>query len=233
MTMIKINPNVVSRTKENFLPVLRNHIQSVQMPVKAGDYLEPLDAVVSAKFLKSLMNCEHIAGKSFLLDRITKKKVPVYVTKFEHQNKKYLYLKDENTSKLGHLVLEHPQRGCFKAPVGDDYIYNSMEMTELESINKGHKLSSYRGIGLELFKFAVKESKKSGYNGRIHLMAYNSVPPTPFYYKIGLRFVDDSKNKLMDDFIKLSKSSQADLPESIRQGLMYLPDENIDKLLNL
>lgn len=233
MNVNKVIPKIVGKVKEVTYSSGFNKLDCAKAVSNPVNYSEAPVSAEAAKILKSLMHSETISGKTFLIERDTGKKIPIFVTKFERGDKKYLYLKDENCQKLGHLALEKPQRGYFQTAVGDDYIYNSMEMTELESINKGHKLSKYRGIGIELFKFAVLESKKSGFNGRLHLMAYNSVPPTPFYYKIGLRFIDDNKNKMMEDFIKMSANSQIELPEKIRQGLIYLPDENIDKLLNL
>ena len=188
---------------------------------------------VCANILKSLMHSETVLSRTALKDRTTGKTIPAYITKFEREGNKYLYLKDENANKLGYAVAELPQRGYFKAPIGDDYIYNSMELTALESVNKGNKQSPYRGIGTELLKAAVRESKKSGFNGRIHLMAYDSHPPTPFYFKCGLRFVQEDKNKLMEEYLKNSKTQNIKLPENLESGLMYLPDENIEKLLSL
>lgn len=164
-----------------------------------------------------------------IIDRTTGKTVPTELGIIERDNKMYFNLKTKNSENLGYATLEYPQRGLFKIPMGDDYIYNSMELTTLETINKGNGLSPYKGIGTELIKSAIKESKKRGFNGRIHLMAYDAKPPTPFYYKCGLRFVDENKNKLMENFLK-TKGAQLD--EKIQQGLMYLPDENIEKLLS-
>lgn len=84
-----------------------------------------------------------------------------------------------------------------------------------------------------MLKAAVLESKNSGYVGRIFLRAYDVKPPTPFYYKCGLRFFEDDKNKAMASYLANNASSGLQLEESIKRGLMYLPEENIDKLLNL
>ncbi len=163
-----------------------------------------------------------------IIDRLSGKTIPTEVNTISKDNKIYFNLKTKDGETLGYATLEYPQRGCFKFPMGDDYIYNSMELTTLETINKGNSLSPYKGIGTELIKSAVKESKKQGFKGRIHLMAYDAKPPTPFYYKCGLRFVDESKNGLMENFIK---TKGAKLDPKIQQGLMYLPDDNIEKLL--
>lgn len=163
-----------------------------------------------------------------IIDRLTGKTIPTEINTINKNNKIYFNLKTQNGETLGYATLEYPQRGYFKFPMGDDYIYNSMELTTLETINKGNSLSPYKGIGTELIKSAVKESKKQGFKGRIHLMAYNEKPPTPFYYKCGLRFVDETKNGIMETFLN---TKGAKLDPKIQQGLMYLPDENIEQLL--
>ncbi len=234
MNISKITPKLTSEIKTN-LPAIRYRVLDV--PIKAVPIQLDSDlplSNVSAKILKSLIHAETISSKTFIKERNSGVLVPVYITKFEREGKKYLNLKDENACKLGYLDMEKPQQGYFNNPIGDDYIYNSMEVTTLESVNKGCKASPYSGIGTELLKAAVLESKKSGYNGRLHLMAYNSHPPTPFYYKCGFRFLDSEKNSLMEKFLSSSASnSSINFDEPIQKGLMYLPDENIDYLLNI
>lgn len=232
MNVSAISPKIFS-VKKSTLPAIRYNFGSVlpQTPTNSTNLERPVSEVC-ANVLKSLMQSEMFIAKTYVTDRNSKKKVRAYITRFERQGKKFLYIKDDETKKLGYMVLEKPQRGMFSFSMGDDYIYNSMEATVLETINKGCGASVYRGIGTELLKAAVNESKKSGFGGRIHLMAYDSHPPTPFYYKCGLRFVDEEKNKLMQEYIESNAQGvQTELIESIKQGLMYLPEENISSLL--
>ena len=228
MNISKITPLIINNSKVT-LPAIRYDFSTFfhQASTSKKAIASPVSEV-SAKILKSLMHSETIFAKTFITERSAGKKVPVYITKFERSDKKYLYLKDENTEKLGSIVLEFPQQNSFKAPKSDTY---SLEVTSLESVNKGNSMSPFRGIGTELLKAAVKESKRCGYDGRIHLMAYDSHPPTPFYYKCGLRFLDDNKNKLMEQFLASSKIENVVLDDTIKKGYMYLPSENVDKLL--
>ncbi len=186
---------------------------------------------VSAKFLKTLFPNEKIALKSFVTCRENGKNIPVYITKFEKQDKIYFYLKDEQADKLGYATLSYPSGGVFKVPMGKDYIYNSMELVALESKNQARKFSPYRGIGTELLKAAVKESKAKGFGGRIHLMAYDKNSPVLFYYKNGLRFTSSEKDVLMQKFLSTPAAQRGELPPDLQSGLMYLPEENIEKLL--
>lgn len=230
MKVITKSPQIIPINK-TILPAVNSSNMLKQLPLKSLESERPVSEVCS-KILKSLAHSEMIVAKTFLTDRDSNLKRAAYITKFERQNKKFLYIKDDGIKNLGYIVLEKPQGGMFNFPMGEDYIYNSMEATALETVNRGCGASVYRGIGTELLKAAVNESKKSGYGGRLYLMAYDSHPPTPFYYKCGLRFLDGEKNKLMQEYIeRKAKGVETELIESIRQGLMYLPEENINSLL--
>lgn len=62
------------------------------------------------------------------------------------------------------------------------------------------------GMGTKMLKFAKVLSKQWDCDGRIHLMADNSMDtmrvPHPFYYKCGLRAKDPNVNKRLKRFIK-------------------------------
>ena len=95
-------------------------------------------------------------------------------------------------------------------------------------IDTAHAYQNERSVGA-----AVKESIANGYGGRIHLMAYNSKPPTIFYYKSGLKFLNNEKDKLMQKYLSTPAAQRGELPKNLQSGLMYLPKENIKKLLAL
>lgn len=233
MDKLKIIQTIANKTKLTLL--------AVRYTSKKPDWKPELDTVckevsvseINPVMLRALFPAEKILLKSRISVRETGEKIPAYITKFERQENKYLYLKNANADKLGSATIAPYQGGFCRSIVGGDYIYNSLELVSLESANKGNKASPFRGIGTELLKAAVKESKTSGFNGRLHLMAQDAHPPTPFYYKCGLRFVDEKKNKLMEEFLNALKSENKALDDSIKKGLMYLPDENIEKLLAL
>lgn len=219
ITKLELYSNSLKRIgKQSFLEVKKNpsikNIQDLKLQTITNDVVQLSNTPTK------------ISPK--IINRVSGKIIPTEISKIKKDNKIYFNLRTKDGKTLGYSTLEYPQKGYFKTSMGDDYIYNSMELTTLETINKGNSLSPYKGIGTELIKAAVKESKRLGYNGRIHLMAYDAKPPTPFYYKCGLRFVDEDKNKLMETFIKTTGSR---LDPKIQYGLMYLPEENIEKLL--
>ena len=230
MSSIKIAKKVITN-----LPAIRYEYKlPVHSNVSCENQIAKLpDYKVSAQVLNSLFTSEKIAAKTSLTLRETKQQVPAYITKFEKENTIHLYIKNEQADKLGYASLAYPAGGFCKTPIGEDYIYNSMSLIALESKNNACKASPYRGIGSELLKAAVRESQKLGFGGRIHLMAYDAKPPIVFYYKNGLRFLNNEKDVLMQKYLNTPKEIRGEIPQELQSGMMYLPDENIAKLLAL
>ena len=235
MEKLQVTTKLIKDSR-NFLPAIRQK-NVVTIPTHYTLNKKPQAGVpsasISAQFAKLLRPSEKIAAKTFLTNRQTGQKIPVYVTKFERDDKIHLYIKNEQADKLGYAAMVFPYGGVFKKPIGNDYIYNSVELVSLESKNQARKSSPFRGIGTELLKAAVKESIANGYGGRIHLMAYNSKPPTIFYYKSGLKFLNNEKDKLMQKYLSTPAAQRGELQQNLQSGLMYLPKENIKKLLVL
>ncbi len=234
MSQSQIATSLIKETKE-FFPAIR-YKKIIQIPqqkqssnIASGKQIP--STLINSKFLKTLFPTEKIVAKTCLTYRESGQKTPAYITKFEKDNKIHLYIKNEQADKLGYASLCRPQGGIFKKPIGKDYIYNSMELTALESRNQARKNSPYRGIGTELLKAAVKESKANGFGGKIHLMAYDAKPPTVFYYKNGLKFTNTEKDLLMQKYLNTPANLRGELPQELQSGLMYLPEENIEKLL--
>ena len=167
-------------------------------------------------------------SKRFVIERNSGEPIPVKLTMVSKDDKKFFDIKNLNSETLGFAVLQKSDRNIFK-----NKVYSAPELVSIETINNGNKASRYKGIGTTLLKEAVLESKRSGFDGRIFLMAYDSKPPTPFYYKLGFRFFDENKNTLMDEYFSLLRDKSTKLDSTISKGLMYLPEENIIKLLNL
>lgn len=212
----------LSQTAENVVHINGKESKNLHTPA----------AFNSTDILKTLFPDEKISAKTFLILRNNKEKVPAYITRFDKSDKIHFYIKNEKADKLGYASLEYPAGGILKKPAGKDYIYNSMELTELESQNQARKISPYKGIGTELLKAAVLESQKQGFGGRIHLMAYDKNSPVIFYYKNGLRFINPEKDRLLQKYMNTPAAQRDELPEDLQSGLMYLPDENIKKLLD-
>ena len=234
MNQLKTAYKIITNTKE-FLPAIRYKNITTIPENNLNNELVPKAPIpfVNSQILKTLFSDEKIAAKTFLTFRENGKKVPAYITKFEKTDKIHLFIKNEQADKLGYASIGFPQNGAFKKPIGRDYIYNSMELLSLESKNNANRESPYRGIGTELLKAAVKESKAKGFGGRLHLMAYDAKPPTIFYYKNGFKFTSKEKDILMQKYLSTPSEQRGNLPEDLQCGLMYLPEENIEKLLAL
>lgn len=95
--------------------------------------------------------------------------------------------------------------------------------------------SSGNGLGAEMIKQAVVDSKKAGFEGRVALNATrlgrSRRTPVPFYWKLGFRTTDAGINaeieKGMQELAKTGK-----YPDSAPQVQnMYLPDDAIQKIL--
>ncbi|MGN0192751.1 MAG: hypothetical protein ACI4CY_04410 [Candidatus Gastranaerophilaceae bacterium] len=119
-------------------------------------------------------------------------------------------------------------RDCFH-PVPEGYTGNFLLLHRLETWRSG------KGLGSELIKQAVLDSKQAGFEGRVALDAEtinkNRGTPIPFYWKMGFRTADNVKNaeieKGMQELAKTGK--YPDWAPQISQ--MYLPDDAIQKIL--
>lgn len=115
---------------------------------------------------------------------------------------------------------------------------NLLAHIHIDSLSSSH---IQKGAGTALLQEAVKESIKQGYGGRIVLDAGaigNGITrsPLPFYFKMGLRCCNENNDKV---FRKLPTEILDKLHTTSPQfgGIgaqkMYLPIENIDRLLSL
>ena len=90
----------------------------------------------------------------------------------------------------------------------------------------------YKGIGTELIKSIVRESKRRGFEGRVCLNASVVEPklgsPIPFYSKLGFEASDINKQIIIDYVMK----NDLQLPNNCQSATMFLPQEAISKLLN-
>lgn len=156
-------------------------------------------------------------------------KEKIYITR---NNKPFVdganfYQYDKNSKLIGKMNVDADvANDCLGAPkFYKDKGFSYIDF--LQTANVGRGKSPYKGLGTEMLKSAVEYSKEKGHDGRIGLLALNQtgVSPTPFYFKNGLRFSGEDMNKLMQDYL----AGKTDVfPDS---GFMYLPEENIEKLL--
>ena len=114
---------------------------------------------------------------------------------------------------------------------GDNYpdFYKGKPYLFINSLASSKK---FKGIGTELVKSVVRESKRRGYEGRVCLNASVVEPefgsPIPFYSKLGFQSSDLNKQIIIDYVMKNDLS----LPDNCQSATMFLPKEAIDKLLN-
>ncbi len=97
-------------------------------------------------------------------------------------------------------------------------------------INQIYSHKKYKGIGTELIKKLVEESKKQGFEGRICLNASTTKPekgsPIPFYYKLGF----EASNKQKHEEIKKALEEGKKIPASCESVTLFLPKAAIKRL---
>ena len=98
-------------------------------------------------------------------------------------------------------------------------------------INSIASSKKYKGIGTELVKSVVRESKRRGFEGRVCLNASVVEPelgsPIPFYSKLGFEASDINKQIIIDYTLR----NNLELPKNCESATMFLPKKAIDKLL--
>lgn len=120
---------------------------------------------------------------------------------------------------------------CTSRIVGDNLpeYYKDKPYMYLKSPLKSNR--TYKNIGTELIKAAVRESQRLGFEGRVCLNASTINPeigsPVPFYYKMGFKSVSKQKQAIIEDCMKNKKP----LPPNCESTTMYLPREAIQELL--
>ena len=107
------------------------------------------------------------------------------------------------------------------------YYFNSCY--ELEDILAPER---YQGWGTDTLKSLLEMSiQDKDTNGRIILNAKvtdGETSPVGFFYKLGFRFTDKNLNAQMDDWLRVSHGACV---SPMITGMMYLPKENVSKLL--
>ena len=97
-------------------------------------------------------------------------------------------------------------------------------------INQIYSHKKYKGIGTELIKKLVQESKKRGCEGRICLNTTTTKPekgsPIPFYYKLGF----EASNKQKHKEIKKALEAGNKIPASCESVTLFLPENAIKRL---
>ena len=188
-------------------------------------------STTTSAILRNMAESQITIIKTTIKDCDTGELKKVYIKRTEKNGHVYFNLKDPIEEKiLGSAIIAHYDVPSLKNPKIQNYLENSIELVDISSASNGMASSKYRRIGTELIKQCVKESIQKGFKGRIHLSAINRKPPTPFYFKCGFRFPDENKNKLMVEYLKTTNNP---IPEEIKSGLMYLPEENVERLLKL
>ncbi|MBR3889488.1 hypothetical protein IKJ53_03145 [bacterium] len=114
----------------------------------------------------------------------------------------------------------------FKNPVSKTlYLKNCYKIDFIEAPQR------YQGAGTKAVKSLVERSlADKDTEGRVVVNAEiidEKTSPAGFFYKLGFRFVDNNQNDKMETWIK--EKTIINAPQLT--GMMYLPKENINKLL--
>ena len=106
------------------------------------------------------------------------------------------------------------------------YFNNCYELEDIQSPER------YSGWGTETMRSLLEMSiQDKDTNGRIIVNAKvtdGETSPVGFFYKLGFRFTDKNLNSQMDDWLRTSPHSCI---SPMITGMMYLPKENVSKLL--
>lgn len=138
-----------------------------------------------------------------------------------------------NRKEVGHMDMDCPARDRDYNNFYSNLNRKTCEINHLRSL-AGDK---YKGIGTALVKFAIKESIKSGCEGRICLFTawdfeyglskYRSKEsPIPFYDKLGFVAIDPEENKKIKKILKDGRL------EDLEDTAMYLSEKAALILLN-
>lgn len=97
-------------------------------------------------------------------------------------------------------------------------------------INSIYSHKKYKGVGTELIKKLVLESKKQGCEGRICLNTTTTKPekgsPIPFYYKLGF----EASNKQKHEEIKKALEAGKKIPPECESVTLFFPENAIKRL---
>ncbi|MBE7706576.1 MAG: GNAT family N-acetyltransferase [Cyanobacteria bacterium SIG30] len=95
-----------------------------------------------------------------------------------------------------------------------------------------HAFREYRGAGTALIKEVIKESKRQGYDGKVHLCCYHDPSPCAFYYKNNFVAVNkhDSLNVVFD-YIARNNLGADKFPITNLGIPMEIDPKSADKLL--
>ena len=200
MLVLPVNINIYNKNyrgvqQQSFGSFFRRTRENKDTFVKTSD---------NNDFVSSRIYGKDVFEAAELSLRKSDKKVPVYISRDEHDDLVSFGIYVKNEGELGGIIIQTPEQAesvCFdSSDFFRKFAKKSMYVDYLYSDNDGHELSKYKGIGTELIKSAVRESIRNGYKGRLILSAANGyASPVPFYYKCGFRFEDEDANKSMED----------------------------------
>lgn len=142
---------------------------------------------------------------------------------------------NNHRNKSMYLTQDRDYLGGLTYSISDAYIKgdnypNYYKDRKYLFINSIYSHQQFKGIGTELIKQAVQESKKRGLEGRVCLNTSTTKAekgsPIPFYYKLGFECTNKEKDKLIKAAIKDKKK----IPPSCESVTLFLPDEAIKRL---
>lgn len=181
-------------------------------------YRKPFKDTLFTNFNYHIINSEKVSLKDFENNPIS-----AVIVKTGKTSRAILY----NGLSLGNCNFSE----CSAKINGENYpdFYKGKPYLFINSIASTKK---FKGIGTELVKAVVRESKKRGFEGRVCLNASVVEPefgsPIPFYSKLGFQASDINKQLIIDYAMRNDLS----LPDNCQSATMFLPKESIDRLLN-
>lgn len=154
----------------------------------------------------------------------------------------YVVSNPKDNKSLGYAILSFGDTNIMAGPVPKhlkDYFADAPYLKKIISYkfdDDGEELN-LAGVGTNLVKCALKESIKTGHQGKLAVLACDTQnpfnAPTIFYHKLGFKFINDAKEEKINELeAEGNLTTEAALDKSINIGVMYLPKENIPRLLN-
>lgn len=212
-------------------------ITSGILPVNISRIKNLPASVIHRKMSKSSSLTTKIADKrafSTKVHQIFSKGYDVFLKDFSGRNIPARVVKD--TSSTWHMDCNGSCVGDIwvsktSATISGDAVTDFYKNNTSLFVNHLNSRKTYKGVGTELLKAAVKESDRLGYKGRVYLNASTTNPqigsPVPFYYKFGFRSSKKCYNEMIADSIENCKK----LPKECEATTMFLPEDKIKEIL--
>lgn len=218
-------------SRKNCIGAKRKEFQNIKPDYKEDDF----------KYPKYATGSDFVTLKSRSKDGVLNLAGEIHREKISDDEVLYAISKQYTDEPLGYLILslDVKNMNSMQNIVPEhlkEYFSDAPYIKKMFSY-KGGTNPDISGVGTHLVKCALKESIKTGHDGKLSVLACNPkdpfCAPTIFYHKLGFKFIEDDKEDIINKLEEEGNlNMQSALDNSINIGTMYLPKENIEKLLN-